>query len=116
MRYGYLEPKSPILGEYRTEAEMIRGIKQMQEFAGLKGTGVIDEETVKLISTPRCSLPDVGPGDRMKRRKRYALHDTIWRKTVRYLLMICMRFFYCKVSCFSTQYKFIKKMNLFRRI
>ena len=82
MNYGYLEPKDPTLGEFRTKDDLIRGIKQLQQFAGLQATGTIDEETVKLIKKPRCSMPDVGPSDRMRRRKRYALHDSRWKKLV----------------------------------
>ncbi|XP_028398596.1 72 kDa type IV collagenase-like [Dendronephthya gigantea] len=78
-QYGYLEPKDPRLGQFRTREELVRGIKQMQEFAGIKVTGKIDEETVRLIKSPRCSLPDFGPSDKMKRRKRYALHHAKWK-------------------------------------
>lgn len=44
-----------------------------------------DQETLKLMSTPRCSLPDiVGSEDmlrRRRRRKRYALSGLKWHKT-----------------------------------
>lgn len=44
-----------------------------------------DSETLKLMSTPRCSLPDiVGSEDMLKRRrrrKRYALTGLKWHKT-----------------------------------
>ena len=82
MSYGYLEPKDPRLGEFRTKDDLITGIKKLQGFGGLKVTGIINEETVKLIKTPRCSMPDFGPSDKMKRRKRYALHDSVWKKHV----------------------------------
>ena len=82
MSYGYLEPKDPRLGQFRTKNDLITGIKKLQAFAGLKVTGKIDDDTVKMIKTPRCSVPDFGPSDKMRRRKRYALHDSVWRKTV----------------------------------
>lgn len=87
-QYGYLEPKDPRLGQSRTIKELVRGIKQLQEFAGLKVTGKIDEETVKLIKSPRCSMPDFGPSDKMKRRKRYALHHSEWKKLVSFQYVI----------------------------
>lgn len=48
-------------------------------------TSLSDNETLKLMSTPRCSLPDiVGNEDmlrRKRRRKRYALSGLKWHKT-----------------------------------
>ncbi len=44
-----------------------------------------DSETLKLMTTPRCSLPDiVGSEDMLRkrrRRKRYALSGLKWHKT-----------------------------------
>ena len=80
MNYGYLKQKDP--GEMRTKDELDKGIKQLQEFSGLYVTGKIDAETVKMSKKPRCSMPDFGPSDMMKRRKRYALHHTHWKKHV----------------------------------
>jgi hypothetical protein len=82
MDYGYLEPKNPVLGEFRTKEDLVRGIKQLQRFAGLDVTGKIDEATVQLVKKPRCSVPDFGPSDKMRRRKRYAIHDSQWKKLV----------------------------------
>ena len=82
MNYGYLEPKDPRLGEVRSLEDLVTGIKKLQEFAGLEVTGRIDEETVKLIKKPRCSMADFGPSDMMRRRKRYALHHSQWAKHV----------------------------------
>lgn len=50
----------------------------------LWSTSPADGETIKLMSTPRCSLPDVIGGEdmrRRKRRKRYALSGLKWQKT-----------------------------------
>ena len=102
MDYGYLEPKDHRLGEFRTKEDLDRGIKQLQEFAGLEVTGKLDEATVKLIKTPRCSVPDFGPSDKMKRRKRYAIHDTEWRKLVSDTISSLSTNFYILLSFFST--------------
>ncbi|XP_008435797.1 matrix metalloproteinase-17 [Poecilia reticulata] len=52
----------------------------------LMGTGTEENsETLKLMSTPRCSLPDIVGGEEMRRRrrrrKRYALSGLKWHKT-----------------------------------
>ncbi|XP_039992199.1 matrix metalloproteinase-25 [Xiphias gladius] len=84
-RYGYLPPPDPRTSRLQTKEGMERAIRVMQRFGGVQETGVLDGETLKLMSTPRCSLPDiVGSEDMLKRRrrrKRYALSGLKWHKT-----------------------------------
>ncbi|XP_070783335.1 matrix metalloproteinase-25 isoform X1 [Enoplosus armatus] len=87
-RYGYLPPPDPRTSKLQTKEGIERAIRVMQRFGGVQETGVIDSETLKLMSTPRCSLPDiVGSEDmlrrrkRRRRRKRYALSGLKWHKT-----------------------------------
>ncbi|KAJ8284256.1 hypothetical protein COCON_G00031060 [Conger conger] len=81
-RYGYLPPPDARIGKLQTREGIEKGLRQMQRFAGLKETGKLDEDTLALMATPRCSLPDiVGPEDMLKkRRKRYALSGLRWDK------------------------------------
>ncbi|KAI4884523.1 hypothetical protein NFI96_020489, partial [Prochilodus magdalenae] len=84
-RYGYLPPPDPRTGKLQTKEGIEKAIRQMQRFGGLKETGKLDADTLKLMSTPRCSLPDiVGTEDmlRKRRRKRYALSGLRWEKSV----------------------------------
>ncbi|XP_049320703.1 matrix metalloproteinase-25 [Astyanax mexicanus] len=82
-RYGYLPPPDPRTGKLQTKEGIEKAIRQMQRFGGLKETGKLDSATLKLMSTPRCSLPDiVGTEDRLRRRrKRYTLSGLRWDKT-----------------------------------
>ncbi|XP_062382727.1 matrix metalloproteinase-25 [Sardina pilchardus] len=82
-RYGYLPPPDPKMGKLLTKEGLEKAIREMQRFGGIEQTGKIDSETLKLMSKPRCSLPDImGSEDRMKRRrrKRYALSNLYWKK------------------------------------
>ncbi|KAM6897959.1 matrix metalloproteinase-25 [Lycodopsis pacificus] len=85
-RYGYLPPPDPRTSKLQTKEGVEKAIRLMQRFGGVQETGVLDKETLKLMSTPRCSLPDfVGNEDmlrrRRRRRKRYALSGLKWHKT-----------------------------------
>uniref|UniRef100_UPI0037E96A5C matrix metalloproteinase-25 n=1 Tax=Semicossyphus pulcher TaxID=241346 RepID=UPI0037E96A5C len=84
-RYGYLPPPDPRTSKLQTKEGIENAIRVMQRFGGVTETGVLDGETLKLMSTPRCSLPDiVGSEDmlrRRRRRKRYALSGLKWQKT-----------------------------------
>ncbi|XP_034427203.1 matrix metalloproteinase-17 [Hippoglossus hippoglossus] len=85
-RYGYLPPQDPRTSQLQTKEGIEKAIRVMQRFGGVQETGVLDSATLKLISTPRCSLPDVvGSEDmlrkRRRRRKRYALSGLKWQKT-----------------------------------
>ncbi|XP_077619730.1 matrix metalloproteinase-17 [Crocuta crocuta] len=51
----------------------------MQRFGGLETTGILDEATLALMKTPRCSLPDL-PAAAPARRRRQALTPTTWTK------------------------------------
>ncbi|KAK5617215.1 hypothetical protein CRENBAI_010488 [Crenichthys baileyi] len=84
-RYGYLPPPDPRSSKLQTKEGIEQAIRVMQRFGGIQETGLIDSETLKLMSTPRCSLPDIVGGEdmrrRKRRRKRYALSGLKWHKT-----------------------------------
>nr|XP_046232577.1 matrix metalloproteinase-17 [Scatophagus argus]XP_046232578.1 matrix metalloproteinase-17 [Scatophagus argus] len=84
-RYGYLPPPDLRTSKLQTKDGIEKAIRVMQRFGGVPETGVLDSDTLKLMSTPRCSLPDiVGSEDRLRkrrRRKRYALSGLKWYKT-----------------------------------
>nr|XP_020461905.1 matrix metalloproteinase-25-like [Monopterus albus] len=84
-RYGYLPRPDPRTSKLLTKEGIENAIRVMQRFGGVQETGVLDSATLKLMSTPRCSLPDIiGSEDMMKRRrrrKRYALSGLKWHKT-----------------------------------
>ncbi|KAF3704473.1 Matrix metalloproteinase-17 [Channa argus] len=86
-RYGYLPPADPRTSQLQTKEGIEKAIRIMQRFGGLQETGVLDNKTLKLMSTPRCSLPDIIGSDEMlkrkrrrRRRKRYALSGLKWQK------------------------------------
>ncbi|XP_031597702.1 matrix metalloproteinase-25 [Oreochromis aureus] len=84
-RYGYLPRPDPYTSQLLTKEGIEEAVRIMQRFGGLRETGKLDSETLKLMSKPRCSLPDiVGRDDilrRRRRRKRYALSGLKWDKT-----------------------------------
>nr|XP_057918492.1 matrix metalloproteinase-17 [Doryrhamphus excisus] len=85
-RYGYLPPPDPRTSKLQTKEAIEKAIRVMQRFGGVRETGMLDGETLRLMSTPRCSLPDiVGTEDKLKkrrrRRKRYALSGLKWHKS-----------------------------------
>merc|ERR1719153_1536927 len=56
-----------------------KAVKTFQEFAGLKATGEVDEETLKLMSLPRCGVRDLVarlPGN----VSRYQAQGSVWEK------------------------------------
>ncbi|TGZ42728.1 Matrix metalloproteinase-14 [Temnothorax longispinosus] len=72
-QYGYLPPTNPESGAFLSEDKLTAAIEEFQAFAGLNITGELNEETVKLMATPRCGVKDkVGPAAD-GRSKRYAL-------------------------------------------
>ncbi|XP_045700918.1 matrix metalloproteinase-17 [Phyllostomus hastatus] len=80
-RFGYLPPAAAAAaaGRLQTQEELSEAIGAMQRFAGLEATGVLDEATLALMRTPRCSLPDL-PAAAPARRRRQAPAPTRWNK------------------------------------
>ncbi|XP_045126892.1 matrix metalloproteinase-2-like [Portunus trituberculatus] len=63
MQYGYLPASDMETGNLRTERQLREAIKTMQRFGHIPMTGELDAATRRLLRTPRCSLPDVMPGE-----------------------------------------------------
>ncbi|XP_052546802.1 matrix metalloproteinase-17 isoform X2 [Tympanuchus pallidicinctus] len=77
-KFGYLPPPDPVTGQLQTQEELTKAITAMQLFGGLEATGVLDEATLQLMKTPRCSLPDMA--GLAARRKRHTQAVTKWNK------------------------------------
>ena len=54
---GKMDGEKP--GAQMKRMELSTSLKRMQEFFGLKQTGELDEKTVELMKSPRCSFRDL---------------------------------------------------------
>lgn len=75
MQFGYLSHMPKNTGALRTEESVRQAIKNLQKFGGLPETGHLDEKTKKLMSTPRCGLPDYVD---KRRQKRFTKQGQVW--------------------------------------
>lgn len=55
--FGYLNGKNV---EQLTYEEFSKGVKDYQQFAGLKASGQLDQRTANAMQAPRCGICDVG--------------------------------------------------------
>jgi len=90
-KFGYLQTGTS--GKSAALQSLDSAIANFQAFAGLEQTGELDEETVKMMHTPRCGVKDFieededtpSPNHRMRLRnsrrrgKRYALQGSRWK-------------------------------------
>lgn len=65
-----------------SQEDLVQSLRRLQRFAGLNETGILDAATIKLMGQSRCGMPDVGASDSAKRRRRYVLQGTSWKKKV----------------------------------
>jgi len=83
MKYGYMDVPST-RGVQKSAPLMSQDglrdyIKEFQSFAGLPQTGDLDDQTVKLMNTPRCGVKDIVGKGLTTRKKRYALQGSRWK-------------------------------------
>lgn len=76
-KYGYLQMDDGHSEALYTEGGISEIIKVMQRFGGINETGVFDEATQKLITLPRCGVPDI---IKSNRKRRYILGPEGWEK------------------------------------
>lgn len=82
-RYGYLHQPDLRIGAMLSGDDVTLAVKSLQHVRGFKETGSLqDPDTVALVDAKRCAVPDFGPGDSARRKRRYAVHGTVWNKTV----------------------------------
>ncbi|KAK3727483.1 hypothetical protein QZH41_006424 [Actinostola sp. cb2023] len=79
-KFGYLVRKDPRQGQIMSQADLVQSICSLQQFAGINETCKLDQATISLMGTPRCGMPDKSPADKARRKRRYTLHGTYWRK------------------------------------
>lgn len=88
--YGYLEERKPSSNMQEAENlykedSVVRGIKNVQKYAAIPETGLLDNETIALFSSPRCGVKDMNDPN-SERMKRFVIGGKNWRKrTLTYL-------------------------------
>ncbi|KAG9510208.1 Matrix metalloproteinase-14 [Fragariocoptes setiger] len=84
-RYGYMNESSGSANNLISEEAFHEAIMSFQRFAGLRETGQLDAKTIQYMEMPRCGNKDKSGrgenGKKRKRRKRYALQGSKWRRT-----------------------------------
>ncbi|XP_039295486.1 stromelysin-2 isoform X2 [Nilaparvata lugens] len=80
-QFGYFSPTvtNAQSGHLMTSDMMSKAIGEFQDFAGLNVTGSLDEETLEMMSLPRCGVKDKVGYASDSRSKRYALQGSRWR-------------------------------------
>ena len=85
--FGYLPKASSSRKSFLLDKSgFVSALRQLQKFAGLEETGVVDDKTLEILKVPRCSLPDIIEHQQdyypKPRKKRYAVQGSRWRKKI----------------------------------
>jgi hypothetical protein len=78
-KFGYYERCSCIEELYCKDVK--EAVEKYQIFFGLKVTGVLDRETFLQMRKPRCGLPDLDPGEDVRKRVADFCTTTAWDHT-----------------------------------
>ncbi|XP_063969251.1 matrix metalloproteinase-2-like [Lytechinus pictus] len=82
LNYGYLKQSDMAKGELSTEDDMVKALKQFQYMANIEESGKLDNDTIRMMTMPRCGMPDmVGTGSHDVRKKRFTLSQLKWPYT-----------------------------------
>ncbi|XP_075591773.1 matrix metalloproteinase-25 isoform X3 [Dermatophagoides farinae] len=84
--YGYLPEMGDNELNLLDHKELERAIKLMQKFAHIPQTGRMDANTVAVMKSPRCGVPDIvnnvqsSSSSKYHRSKRFAVYGPKWKK------------------------------------
>ena len=74
VKYGYAQTGPGDLTDLSDEAASAAAVRRFQHFFQLNLTGIMDNETVAAMQSPRCGMQDVHPPTEVARRtKRFIL-------------------------------------------
>jgi len=81
-RYGYLQgaqPNATQLASLRSDSSdgFTAAIRKFQRMTGVRVTGTMTAETIRMMEMPRCGVPDV-QDHVQSRQKRYAIQGSKW--------------------------------------
>ncbi|KAF6206538.1 hypothetical protein GE061_017772 [Apolygus lucorum] len=79
-QFGYLPEADRETGFLRSESQLRESIKNLQRFGNIPATGNLDDDTLELMSRPRCGIQDI-PNFYKRRRRRFAVHGQKWHST-----------------------------------
>lgn len=74
--WGYLANTSE--SELKSKHVVVDALKTFQKFANIESTGVLDEATKKMMSAPRCGMPDIVSAEEKERVRRYIRQGSKW--------------------------------------
>ncbi|XP_045470835.1 matrilysin-like [Harmonia axyridis] len=75
-QYGYLEKNSMSNSSSLSGKSFRNSLREFQSFVGIPVTGKMDKPTMKMMSAPRCGVPD--KSRKSNREKRYSTQVFIW--------------------------------------
>ncbi|CAI6362334.1 unnamed protein product [Macrosiphum euphorbiae] len=78
--FGYLVQDGP--QALTAKDELVTALKLVQKFGGLEQTGIIDNNTLKLVKSKRCGVPDISLKQKNTKTKRFVIPSNGWNKRV----------------------------------
>ncbi|XP_026502787.1 stromelysin-1-like [Terrapene carolina triunguis] len=78
-KYYKLKTEAEPIFKMKNSKPITDKIREMQEFFGLKVTGELDSNTLKVMKQPRCGIPDVGQFSTFPRSPRWTKTDLKYR-------------------------------------
>ncbi|XP_060528413.1 matrix metalloproteinase-2-like [Cylas formicarius] len=82
-KYGYIVDDGGQSEALYTEESISNVIKTVQRYGAIKESGIIDNDTLKLMASPRCGVPDV---IKSNRQKRFATMDGWNKRNITYYI------------------------------
>ncbi|CAH1266408.1 MMP25 [Branchiostoma lanceolatum] len=83
VNYGYMDQQFMQTVQLQGEDSLKEAISLFQEFANITVTGKLDDDTTRMMTRPRCGVPDMNGTNShgmARRRRRFVLRGSKWAK------------------------------------